>query len=144
MIARIAEAAAAVEGTDREVAGWITDRGVHIAGTFARDAFAFDDATLLALVAAERSDAPPRAIFHSHPDGRAVLSGSDRRAWAPSGVPLWPWPQLVIATRGGRAIEAALFAWRGEGPVEVAAFARDGGDVDDGERGWHVVRGEAP
>jgi hypothetical protein len=39
-------------------------------------------------------------------------------------VPLHPWPQLVIATRGGRATEAAIFAWQGGGPATVARHVR--------------------
>lgn len=133
MIDRLAAIARAVEGTDREVAGWITDRDVHVAGTFARDAFAFDDAALLALVRAARSDDPPRALFHSHPDGRAAPSAADRHAWAPAGVPLWPWPHLIVATRAGRAVLAARFVWRGDGPIEDAAYTCDGG-------AWRLVR----
>ena len=117
---------AAVEGTDREVAGWIDDRTVHVAGRFAPDSFALDDAALLALARAATGPHPPRALFHSHPDGRAALSAADRAAWAPAGLPLHPWPQLVIATRGGRAWAAALYRWRDGGAAAVATYQRTG------------------
>lgn len=121
---------AAVEADRREVAGWITDADVHVVGATAADRFAFDDAALLALVRAARGPCPPRALFHSHPDGRAALSAADRAAWAPTGLPLHPWPQLVIATRGGRACDAALFSWT----ACLARYRR----ADDG--GWREAR----
>lgn|GEM_PF-2976210 len=123
---------AAVEAAPREVAGWIAADAVHVLGAFAPDRFGLDDDALVALVRASRGAYPPLALFHSHPDGRAALSPADRAAWAPTGVPLHAWPQLVIATRGGRACAAALFAWRDgdDGPIALATYRR----ADDG--GW--------
>lgn len=111
---------AAVEGAAAEVAGWIDAGGVTVARTASGPTgFAFADEALLALARAR-----PLALFHSHPDGRAALSDADRAAWAPGGVALHPWPQLVVATRGGRACEAALFAWTDGGPACVGRWVR--------------------
>lgn len=111
---------AAVEADPaREVAGWIDAGAVHTVGSFGRDGFALGDEALLALMQAGRGPTPPLALFHSHPDGRASLSDADR-----AGLPFESWPQLVIALRGARAVEAALFAWRGNAPREVARYRR--------------------
>lgn len=115
---------AAVEADRHEVAGWITGAAVRVQAGGGPDRFGFDDAALLALVRAARSGDPPRALFHSHPDGRPALSAADRAAWAPTGVPLHRWPQLVIATRRGRATAAALFGWVGDRPLQLARYRR--------------------
>lgn len=118
---------AAVEAAAGECAGWIaaTPPVVRLAALTVDGAWT--DAALVALAAPV---AAPLALFHSHPEGRAELSAHDRAAWAPTGVPLWPWPQLVVATRSGRAVAAALYAWPVSAPAprRVAAVARG----DDG------------
>lgn len=116
---------AAVEGSPGEVAGWVAATGIHEVELARGGAWA--EAALLALARAAVGAAPPLALFHSHPDGRAALSATDVAAWAPTGVPLWPWPQLVVATRAGRATAAALFAWAPPepAPVPVARVVRE-------------------
>jgi proteasome lid subunit RPN8/RPN11 len=69
---------------------------------------------------------PARVIYHSHPNGRAYLSATDREvATSPWGDgPAYPVQQLVVGIDGEAVREAALFAWsdqRGEF-VEVARF----------------------
>lgn len=118
---------AAVEAGLDERAGWISAAAPHVRSVEVDRDGAWTDAALLALA---RPEAAPLALFHSHPDGRAALSTRDRATWAPGGAPLWPWPQLVVATRAGRATAAALYAWApgAEQPRRVAAIAR----ADDG------------
>jgi proteasome lid subunit RPN8/RPN11 len=115
-----------------EACGWIVD-GEHArvgakaspgarmreAARGGRDAFAFSDDDLLALVAAMRSPAPPCALFHSHPDGDAGMSAADRAALA-----LHPLPHVVVALAGGRARAATMYAWRDGEHVVVARWRR--------------------
>jgi [CysO sulfur-carrier protein]-S-L-cysteine hydrolase len=81
---------------------------------------------LLALVRSLDSERPARVIYHSHPNGRAYLSDTDREvATSPWGDgPAYPVQQLVVGLDDGAVREAALFAWSdGSGAfVEVARF----------------------
>ena len=81
---------------------------------------------LLALSKSFDGDAPARIIYHSHPNGRAYLSDTDRAvATSPWGDgPAYPVQQLVVGLDGDRVVEAALFAWSDEDEafVEVARF----------------------
>lgn len=103
-----------------EACGWIGGASVRVATTGSRDAFAFSDDDLLALVAAMRSPAPPIALFHSHPDGDAALSTRDRAELA-----LYPMPHIVVAVAGGRARAATLYEHRGGAHVAVACWSRE-------------------
>jgi proteasome lid subunit RPN8/RPN11 len=114
-----------------EACGWIAGEHARVGATAGpgarireaarggRDAFAFSDDDLLALVAAMRSPAPPRALFHSHPDGESGMSAADRAALA-----LHPLPHVVVAVAGGRASAADLYAWRDGEHVAVARWRR--------------------
>jgi [CysO sulfur-carrier protein]-S-L-cysteine hydrolase len=81
---------------------------------------------LLALVRSLDSERPARIIYHSHPNGRAYLSDTDREvATSPWGDgPAYPVQQLVVGLDQGAVREAALFAWsdRSGSFVEVARF----------------------
>ena len=81
---------------------------------------------LLALVRSLDSVCPARVIYHSHPNGRAYLSDTDREvATSPWGDgPAYPVQQLVVGLDEGGVREAALFAWSEQsgGFVEVARF----------------------
>jgi proteasome lid subunit RPN8/RPN11 len=124
----------AVEAERGEVAGWITgDDQVLIVERGDHDRMMWPDVALLALVAAVQRGQIPRVMFHSHPDGRAALSIADRAAWAPTGTPLHGTPQLVVATRRGRAVAATLFAWPTHAvePSAIARYYRD-------DRAWTV------
>lgn len=81
---------------------------------------------LLELARSLDGDRPPRIIYHSHPNGRAYLSETDRAvATSPWGDgPAYPVQQLVVGIDGQAVREAALFAWSDEagGFVEVARF----------------------
>ena len=79
------------------------------------------------------SETPARVIYHSHPNGRAYFSETDREvATQPPGWgegPVFPVQQLVVGIDAERVVEAALFDWSEEaaGFVEMARF--DGADV---------------
>ena len=71
-------------------------------------------------------DTPVRLIYHSHPNGMAYLSDTDRGiATSPWGDgPAYPVQQLVIGIDSQAVIDAALFGWSDEadGFVEVGRF----------------------
>ncbi len=69
---------------------------------------------------------PPRVIYHSHANGRAYLSETDRRNAAnPWGEgKAYPVQQLVVGLDAQRVVEAALFDWSDDAGafVEIARF----------------------
>ena len=73
-------------------------------------------------------ETPPLVIYHSHPNGRAYLSPTDRDVatnppeWG--GGPTYPVQQLVVGIDGQRVMEAALFAWSTEEDnyIEIANY----------------------
>lgn len=97
----------------------------------AETAYVIAGADLLAFNRAFDGEAPPRIIYHSHPNGRAYFSRTDRDvATSPWGDgPTYPVQQLVVGIDDTRVTEAALFAWSddAEGFVEIARYA--GADV---------------
>ena len=92
----------------------------------AETAYVIAGADLLAFSKSFDGDAPARVIYHSHPNGRAYLSDTDRAvATSPWGDgPAYDVQQLVVGLDGERVVEAALFAWsdRAVAFVEVARF----------------------
>ena len=105
------------------------DTGAHptVSERTAERAYVFNSADLLALNASLDSDTPARIIYHSHPNGRAYLSDTDREvATSPWGDgPAYPVQQLVVGIDHQRVVEAALFAWDDDagGFVELARYA---------------------
>ena len=97
----------------------------------AESAYVFNTADLLELNNSLDTETPPRIIYHSHPNGQAYLSETDRAvATSPWGDgPAYPVQQLVVGIDGERVVEAALFDWDdgAGGFVEIARFA--GADV---------------
>ena len=102
--------------------------GAHptVAERTAESAYLFSGPDLLALNHSFDDDEPALVIYHSHPNGRAYFSETDREvASSPWGDgPAYPVQQLVIGIGPGRVVEAALFAWSDDdqGFVEVARF----------------------
>lgn len=100
------------------------DRGAETAYVIAGD-------DLIALTRSIDSDAPARVIYHSHPNGQAYLSPTDRQvATSPWGDgPAYPVQQLVVGIDARRVVEAALFTWSDAegGFVEIARF--DGAEI---------------
>ena len=92
----------------------------------AETAYVFNATDLLTLNNSFDTDEPAQIIYHSHPNGRAYLSDTDRQvATSPWGDgPAFPVQQLVVGIDGQRVVEAALFAWSDaeSGFVEVARY----------------------
>lgn len=119
----------------RDRAGAVTDirtcanaqaEGDHptAADRSAETAYVIAGPDLFAFSKAFDGEAPPRVIYHSHPNGRAYFSETDRQvATSPWGDgPAYPVQQLVVGLDAERVVEAALFAWSddAEGFVEIA------------------------
>ena len=92
----------------------------------AETAYVIAGADLLELNRSLDSESPPGIIYHSHPNGRAYFSETDRQVAAdPWGEgPAYPVQQLVVGIDAHRVAAAALFAWSDlEGQfVEIARF----------------------
>ncbi|MBT4074385.1 MAG: hypothetical protein HOC77_10260 [Chloroflexi bacterium] len=94
----------------------------------AETAYVIDGEDLMALNRDLDGDTPPLVIYHSHPNGQAYLSATDRTVatnppeWG--GGPAYPVQQLVIGIDGERVVEAALFAWSDDedGYAEIARY----------------------
>lgn len=97
-----------------------------VAERTAESAYVFSTEDLLELNNSLDSETPARIIYHSHPNGRAYLSETDRTvATSPWGDgPAYPVQQLVVGIDGERVVEAALFDWDDDagGFVEIARF----------------------
>ena len=92
----------------------------------AESAYVFTGEDLLELNRSLDADEPALVIYHSHPNGRAYLSETDRSvATSPWGDgPAYPVQQLVVGVDAQRVVESALFAWSNteNGFVEIARF----------------------
>lgn len=84
-----------------------------VAGRTAETAYVIDGDDLIAFARAFDGAAPPIAIYHSHPNGRAYFSATDRAvARSPWGEgPAYPVQQLVVGLDADRVIEGALYGW---------------------------------
>lgn len=92
-------------------------------------AYVIEGEDLMELNRSFDGDAPARIIYHSHPNGRAYLSETDRAvATSPWGDgPAYPVQQLVVGIDGQRVVEAALFAWSEDAGEFVEINRFDGG-----------------
>ena len=97
----------------------------------AETAYVIDGADLIELNRTMDDPEPPLVIYHSHPNGRAYFSETDRRvATDPWGDgPVYPVRQLVIGIDAERVVEARLFGWDDaeKGFTEIASF--DGSEI---------------
>ena len=95
------------------------DRGVETA-------YVITGSDLLELNRSLESDTPALIIYHSHPNGRAYFSPTDREvATSPWGDgPAYPVQQMVVGIDDRRVVAAALFAWSDDesGFVEIARY----------------------
>ena len=104
------------------------DSGTHPtqAARGAETAYVITGDDLLSLNRSLDSDTPAKVIFHSHPNGRAYFSPTDREvASSPWGDgPAYPVQQLVVGITEAQVVEAALFAWSDdeEGFVQIASY----------------------
>jgi len=89
-------------------------------------AYVIEGDDLLELNRSFDGDTPARIIYHSHPNGQAYLSPTDREvATSPWGDgPAYPVLQLVVGIDETRVVEAALFTWSDDAGefVEIARF----------------------
>ena len=96
------------------------------AGRTAETAYNIVGSELLELNRSLDSEVPAQVIYHSHPNGRAYFSDTDKEvATSPWGdEPAFPVQQLVVGIDDQRVVEAALFAWSYDegGFVEVARY----------------------
>ena len=105
------------------------DSGTHPtqAARGAETAYVITGSDLLALNESLDGETPAKVIFHSHPNGRAYFSPTDREvASSPWGDgPAYPVQQLVVGITETQVEEAALFAWSDEeeGFVQIASYA---------------------
>ena len=97
-----------------------------IAGRTAERAYVIDGRDLLELNRSLDSDMRAMVIYHSHPNGRAYFSPTDREvATSPWGDgPAYPVQQLVVGINEDRVVEAALFAWSDDesGFTQIAKY----------------------
>ena len=102
-----------------------------VAERTAESAYVFSPADLLDLNNSLDSDTPARIIYHSHPNGRAYLSETDRTvATSPWGDgPAYPVQQLVVGIDAERVVEAALFDWDYEAGEFVELLRLAGADI---------------
>ena len=105
------------------------DSGTHPtqAARGAETAYVITGRDLLDLNRSLDGDTPAKIIFHSHPNGRAYFSPTDREvATSPWGDgPAYPVQQLVVGITERQVVEASLFAWsdEAEGFVQIASYA---------------------
>lgn len=93
-----------------------------VPGRDATDAFAIGGRELFELVRSFDSATPARAIYHSHPNGRAYFSATDRAlAVGPDG-PAYPVQHVVVGVDATGATELAIYGWdtRARAFVELA------------------------
>ena len=109
------------------------DSGNHptVADRTAERAYVFSAQDLLDLNRNLDGDQPPLVIYHSHPNGQAYFSPTDRQvAASPWGDgPAYPVQQLVVGIDENRVVESAMFAWSDteNGFVEIARY--EGADL---------------
>jgi [CysO sulfur-carrier protein]-S-L-cysteine hydrolase len=97
----------------------------------AKTAYVFTGEDLMALNHSFDTNQPAMVIYHSHPNGQAYLSSTDRTvAASPWGNgPAYPVQQLVIGINARQVVEATLFDWSDEDKefVEIAKY--QGADI---------------
>jgi proteasome lid subunit RPN8/RPN11 len=92
----------------------------------ARDEYAIDGIELIVFARAFATRRPPRVVYHSHSNGRAYFSVTDREhALAGGDRPAYPVQHLVVGVNASGCAEAVLFAWNDDtaGFVAVSRFA---------------------
>ena len=93
----------------------------------AETAYVFTGQDLMELNRSLDGEQPALVIYHSHPNGQAYLSETDRTvATSPWGDgPAYPVQQLVVGIDARLVVEAALFDWSEDegGFVEIGRFA---------------------
>jgi proteasome lid subunit RPN8/RPN11 len=121
-----AQDANTADGVRRAVNAYEPDLHPTAKDRTAERAFVISDGDLLELSRSLDDEVRPRIIYHSHPNGRAYFSPTDRaNARDPWGEgPAYPVQQIVIGIDGARVVEARQFAWSDEADdfVEIAEY----------------------
>ena len=111
-----------VNAKTMDIRSAVVDRGPETA-------YEFTPQDALELYNSIDTDAPAVVIYHSHPNGRAYFSPTDRdiakSKWGDG--PAYPVQQLVVGIDASRVVEAALFAWSWEANdfIEVSRLQGD-------------------
>jgi proteasome lid subunit RPN8/RPN11 len=97
----------------------------------AETAYVIGGEDLMELNRSFEGESPALVIYHSHPNGQAYLSPTDREvATSPWGDgPAYPVQQLVIGIDAEGVVEAALFAWSDEEAGFVEAGRYEGATI---------------
>lgn len=82
--------------------------------------FAIDGAELLAFARSFDGPRPARVVYHSHPNGRAYFSDTDR---ALALAARYPVQHLVVGVTAGGVTECAQYAVAGDDIVELARWS---------------------
>jgi proteasome lid subunit RPN8/RPN11 len=106
------DAPAAATGVRPCANAQLADTANAVPGRTAESAYVIAGDDLLAFARAFDGPEPPIAIYHSHPNGRAYFSATDRAvARSPWGDgPAYPVQQLVVGLDADRVVEAAVCA----------------------------------
>lgn len=102
-------------------------RAAHrpLGGRGVEQAYAIEGGDLLAFCGSLDSALPALVVYHSHTNGAAYFSATDRRmALDPWGTPLYPVQQLVVGIDAAQISAAKLFAWdeQRRAFIEVACY----------------------
>lgn len=97
----------------------------------AETAYVFTAEDLIALNRSFDTNQPAMIIYHSHPNGRAYFSSTDRTVAASPWCdgPAYPVQQLVVGINAHQVVEAALFAWADEDNEFVEIVRYQGADI---------------
>jgi proteasome lid subunit RPN8/RPN11 len=89
----------------------IQARDLVVAGRGDDTAFAIGGQELLAFARSFASERPARILYHSHTNGRAYFSATDRAVAATPAGPAYPVQHLVVGVTSAGVTEAVLVAW---------------------------------
>jgi proteasome lid subunit RPN8/RPN11 len=96
-----------------------------VAGRGDDTAFAIGGPELLAFARSFASERPARILYHSHTNGRAYFSPTDRAVAATPTGPTYPVQHLVVAVTAAGVTEAVQVAWSPDAAdfVEIARWS---------------------
>lgn len=80
------------------------------------DRYGIDGRELLAFARSFATERPARVVYHSHTNGQAYFSATDRAAERAAAYEV---QHLVVGVTAERVVEAALFVWDGAAHVEI-------------------------
>ena len=91
----------------------VQDSGTHqtVSDRTAEKAYVFSVEDVLELSKSFDSDMPALIIYHSHPNGHAYFSETDRQVATWGDEPAFPVQQLVIGIDYQQIVSSAQFAW---------------------------------